>query len=110
MKLFKSCFILIVIVGIINAGEIFGTVFDPNGKPLTGVKMVLKDSGILKDSTFLDEDGEYTLYKNEAGTCTIEVLYDGEKIELNANSYKDPVRYNLNIQKQADGSYLIIRR
>ena len=95
------------------AGRIFGDI-KMDGKPLpAGVPVMIRRAAAEKkdekkkdttsgavDSTSTDKFGSYKLSVKEEGKCTLEILYEKQKVSLEIFSYKEATRYDLILEKK----------
>lgn len=90
------------------AGEIYGNIQE-GGKLIGGGVKVEVQCPSASAETQTKSDGSYRLYVHDVGKCMLTVDVHGG-LSIPIQSYNSSVRYNLVVERQADGTYVLRRR
>jgi hypothetical protein len=90
------------------AGQIYGSLRE-GGR---SVPAKVRFETICKDQTYAGETDGYGGYRANVGRgkCTFKVYYKGQTPTFDLYSYDNPVRYNFDLELQANGQYLLRRK
>ena len=72
---------LVALPAIAAAGPLTGRVFDPEGRPVPGARVLLVRNGTIAGTTITDIDGGFTLRGPDTGRAEIRVALDGFRAE-----------------------------
>lgn len=108
-RMFGPLLLIGVLPVIAVTSGIYGDIYEGNGPIGEGTKVEVK-CGTQSDSTTTDADGSYRLYVQAEGKCTLTVHVHDQTPSVEIQSYDRPVRYNLVVNQQADGTYRLRRR
>jgi hypothetical protein len=80
----------------LQAGQVYGTLRDGNGKALAGIRVVIVSPAKAPYEGKTGPDGGYQIFVKETGRCEIQAFVD-PKTPATANvfSYAEPAKYEL---------------
>jgi hypothetical protein len=88
-------------------GQVEGTLFR-DGRPVSGATVELHSAAEVKERVKTDPAGAFRAYLRETGSY--EFVLPEHALSYRIYSYPSPVRYDFDMVKQGDGSYLLRRR
>jgi hypothetical protein len=88
-----------------NAGNIYGSLWI-DGHPAQGAQIQIRCSSSHPTAN-TDGNGSYSAFVPENGRCGFLVNFQGHSGETTIASYDNPVRYNFDLFRQGDGSYVL---
>lgn len=89
------------------AGPVYGKLL-VSGKPGSGIAITIFRNKESYSAT-TDKDGSYTIQVNGTGRYTLKLTYANREITYTVFSYSRAIRYDLELQRSADG-YTLRRR
>ncbi len=90
-----------------RAGQIDGTLFK-DGRPVAGATIELRRGEDVSLRSTTDAMGAFRVFLQETGSY--EFVLPEHNLRYRIYSYPSPVRYDFDLAKQDDGSYLLRRR
>ncbi len=88
-------------------GQVEGTLFK-DGRPVAGAAIELRSAAEVIERGKTDAAGAFRVFLEETGSYEFVVPEHG--LSYRIYSYPSPVRYDFDLVKQSDGSYLLRRR
>jgi hypothetical protein len=108
MKTVRLILLALTFVARSFGGEIYGTITDA-GKPVGKDIAVAVEIAGKTYSKPTDEFGGYRIFVSETGKCIAKIVFRGQTISGEIESYSTPVRFDLAIQSK-DGHYFLQRQ
>ena len=111
MKKFISVVVLtICCAGVVNAGQIYGSVKEGSRSVGEGVEVSINCGG-KPISAKTDSYGSYKLYVSNSGKCTLSIYYQNQWSQpFPVFSDLEPIRYDFELMKQPNGTFVLKRR
>ncbi len=102
-------FALILFPAVTLAGEIYGTLREGTKAVAKGIKIEVTTPKKTY-ATQTDAYGSYRLYIVEKGKCAFKVYYNTQTPSFDIYSYDKSTRYDMSLEKDKAGKYLLRRK
>ena len=111
MKRLASVFLLLILFAqVISAAQVFGNLKVDDKSVGSGVELRITCGDMLHKAT-TDAYGSYNVFLPTSGRCWVKVFYQGQESQAyRIFSSSDPTRYDFDLQRLGDGSFVLKRR
>ena len=111
MKRLASLLLLLLLLPQgISAAQVFGNL-KVNDKSVGGGVELRITCGDISHKATTDSYGSYNLFLPASGRCWVKVLYQGQESQpFRIFSSSDPTRYDFDLLRVGDGSFVLKRR
>lgn len=102
--------VMVVASAVATAGEIYGNITEAGHFIQAGVTVTITIQGRPPYTTLTDKFGSYRIFVREQGPGTLVVDYQKQAPALQIYSYDKAYRYNLVLERAANGNYSVRAR